>query len=570
MKRPDARPHTKTLRLRAVICVIFPLVAFAGPAAAAALDNLSLVIGATTYRIPHLTIEGGDPAMLTGVFQSDAAGIEMRLAGLSASRIVIPELLTETRVGENVERALYRDLILADVVNGRVGVAQAASAEQSVETSSGRESHLLWRGLAFRGVDLRQFAHLAAASAPEPAAPPKPLLDEETIDSVAYESQSGDVSLHAGRLTLAGVTARARGAAPVSPTDRMKHLTQAADDVSFARFEIQDVVVEGRVLSEATPFALRIGKIDLRGLATGTLAETTLDHFALKTPDGGNVTLTQFNLRDVALATLFDGGMPHIAHAGLKELIVDLPTPQSGVESRMRFRLADANLDLANFRERTPTKFSLAVDRLFVDLAARGATGLAAPLLALGYRDIDLSASVAGAWDEKTGAFTLAPVRVTAPEMGAASLAATFGDVSALAFSSSPLVARTAAATASVKSLELTLDGGGLADRLIASSAKASPSTEEKSRADATQAARDLIAQNLGAGPNAARIGDAVADYLRAPQHLHLRFAGKPSINALDMLARKPADILEGLEVEASSRANEPAPSPQPGPQPMP
>ena len=39
----------------------------------------------------------------------------------------------------------------------------------------------------------------------------------------------------------------------------------------------------------------------MRGLATGTLAETTFDHFALKTPDGGNVTLTQFNLRDVAL-----------------------------------------------------------------------------------------------------------------------------------------------------------------------------------------------------------------------------------------------------------------------------
>lgn len=570
MKRPVPRAYATNLRLWAVICVIFPLVAFAGRAAAAALDNLTLVVGATTYRIPHVMIEGGDPATLAGVFQSDAAGIETRLARLSARRIVIPELLTETRAGETVERALYRDLVLDDVVDGRVGVARATSAEQSIEAVSGRESHLIWRGLAFRGVDLRQLAHVAAASAPEPAAPLKPLLEEETIDSVAYESQSGDVSLRTGRLTLAGVTARARVATPVSPADKMKHLALAADDVSFARFEIQDVVVEGRVPSEPKPFALRIGQIDLRGLATGTLAETTLDRVALKTPDGGNVTLTQFSLRDAALATLFDGGAPHIGHAGLKELVVDLPTPQSGTESRMRFRLAEANLDLANFRERTPTKFSLAIDRLFVDLAAHGAAGLAAPLLALGYRDIDLSASVAGAWDEKTGAFTLAPARVTAPEMGAASLAATLGDVSALAFSSSPLVARAAAATASVKSLELTLDGGGLVDRLIAASAKASPSAEEKSRADATQAARDLIAQNLGAGPNARRIGDALADYLRAPQHLHLRFAGKPSINALDMLARKPADILEGLEVEASSRAHEPAPAPQPPPQPAP
>jgi hypothetical protein len=205
---------------------------------------------------------------------------------------------------------------------------------------------------------------------------------------------------------------------------------------------------------------------------------------------------------------------------------------------------------------------------LFVDLAARGATGLAAPLLALGYRDIDLSASAAGAWDEKTGAFTLAPVRVATREMGEASFAATFGDVSALAFSSSPLVARAAAATASIKSLELTLNGGGLIERLMAQ--PAAPTASNKTRADIAQILRDAMQQNLGAGPNAQIIGDALADYLRAPQHLHLRLAGKPSVNALDMLARKPADILEGLEVEASSRTKEPAPSPQQPSQPAP
>ena len=50
MKRPAPRAYAKNLRLWAVICVIFPLVAFAGPAAAATLDNLSVAIGATTYR----------------------------------------------------------------------------------------------------------------------------------------------------------------------------------------------------------------------------------------------------------------------------------------------------------------------------------------------------------------------------------------------------------------------------------------------------------------------------------------------------------------------------------------
>ncbi len=570
MTRYDIREGLSRFSKQAMIVMVFPLLVLAGslPAAAAtaALDNLELTLGATTYRIPRLTLEGGDAAAVASVFQSAGPGIDTRLADLSAKRIVIPELLTETRVGTVIERARYRDVILTDVTAGRIAVAHATAAEQAIAQPDGREARLDWRGLSLRGVNLPQLARVVAPGAAEPSVePPKPLLDEEIIESVSYESLSGDVSLRAGRVALAGAKARP-SVAPSSQDTGLKELARAALSFAFERFEIQNLVIEGRVPDARAPFALRIGKIELHGLANGTLAGATLDRLALTTPEGGTATLAHVGLGEVASGSLAEGGLPRLAHADLQDVAVDLPTPQSGQASRQRLRLAGARLDLENFRDRTPTKFALSVDRFFIDLAARGDAGLAAPLRALGYDSVELSASAAGGWDEKSGDVVLAPVRIAAKDMLSATLSATFGNVSALAFSSWPLVARAAAAGASFKTLDLALDDGALIARLMSQQAKISPPAPTgapgKPRVDAAQTMREAITQTIGAGPNARRVSDALADYLRAPQKLHLRLAGRPSINALDFLARKPAEIFEGLSVEATTRPAEPAPAP--------
>jgi hypothetical protein len=56
-----------------------------------------------------------------------------------------------------------------------------------------------------------------------------------------------------------------------------------------------------------------------------------------------------------------------------------------------------------------------------------------------------------------------------------------------------------------------------------------------------------------GRGANAKRIADAVSAYIEKPKRLHLRFVAPKGVNAIDVLARKPSEILESLEVEASA-----------------
>ena len=74
MTRYDIREGLSRFSKQAMIVMVFPLLVLAGslPAAAAtaALDNLELTLGATTYRIPRLTLEGGDAAAVASVFQS--------------------------------------------------------------------------------------------------------------------------------------------------------------------------------------------------------------------------------------------------------------------------------------------------------------------------------------------------------------------------------------------------------------------------------------------------------------------------------------------------------------------
>ena len=108
--------------------------------------------------------------------------------------------------------------------------------------------------------------------------------------------------------------------------------------------------------------------------------------------------------------------------------------------------------------------------------------------------------------------------------------------------------------TTSIKSIDLTLEGDGLVDRVLALEAKEQKTSVDKARADYAKAAATAITALGGPGrTNAKRIADAVSAYIEKPKRLHLRFAAPKGVNAIDVLARKPSEILESLEVEASA-----------------
>jgi hypothetical protein len=237
----------------------------------------------------------------------------------------------------------------------------------------------------------------------------------------------------------------------------------------------------------------------------------------------------------------------------MRGVAADLPDPKTGDASRIKFGVENASARFENFLEATPTKFSGRIDNFSIDLAARGETQTTARFLALGYRELALSALAAGEWREKTSEAALEPVVIDAKDMGAAAVSAHFGNVSSAAFSSSPAISRAAMLTTSIKSIDLSLEGGGLVDRMLALEAKERKTSVEQARADYAKAASTAIAALLGAGVNASRLTDAVSAYIEKPKRLHLHLVAAKGINALDALAQEPREILESLEIEASA-----------------
>lgn len=564
---------------RAVRAGVFGLAAVAALAASEilavaadgrlALDNLAFTLGATTFKIPHLEAEGASLAAadLAALFAGDEKTVDSRLARLSAKRLAIPSLTTERRVGDAIERTAYRDVSARDVVGGRIGEMRAGSVEQTLEKADGAGQTFLWSGGVLKGVDLRQITHVVLATRLDPREALKPLIDEESVESLAMTDKNGRLSVKTGRFAASGVRGRALASAPAQLLDRLqragpdraeadpmllKDLIDAVASVDVGAFEIRDIVVSGKGEPAGAPYAVKLGRIVAGRLADATIGSLALENFALNASDGGRLALGRFDLRDARLASLVDAPFPQIGHIGLEGLSADVPDARLE-SSRMKFSLARAEANFSDYREIAPTRVSARLDQFAVDLAARGEAPSTAQFLALGYRDLDLSAALAGEWREKTQEAVFAPVHIEGRDIGAATLGVTFGNVSSAVFSSMAIVSKAAALASSLKSVDFTLEGGGLIDRLLALEAKQQKTPLDRARADYAKTAGIAVAAIFGGGDKARKIADAVSAYILKPKRLTLRLASPGGLNALDALVKRPADILEGLEVQATA-----------------
>lgn len=532
------------------------------------LDNLTFTVGDTTYRIPHLELKGASLSAvdLADLFKGDAKAVDGRLARLSAKSLRIPALTSETKAGGVIERSAYRDIDAADVVAGRIAVLRAAGAEQTVEKPDGGAQHYLWGASVAKGIDLRQLAHLALATRLDSREATKPVVDEESVEQLVSEDKAGRMTTTIGRLAVTGVKGRALPFPLPQLRDRLakfdaekadadpallKDVIDAAASFDVASLDIREIAATGKGAPAESPYTVKIGRIAAGGVANGVLGSLALEDFSLVASDGGRLALKRFGLRDARLASLVESPFPLVSHIEAKGLDGDLPDARLGESARMKFSLAGAEADFADFREIAPTKLSGRMDRLAIDLAARGEAPSTAQFLALGYRNLDLSASLAGEWREKTQEAVFAPLRVEGKDMGAATLHVTFGGVSAAVFSPLAIVSRAAMLASSVKSAELTLDGGALVERVLTLESKTEKKPVDKLRADYARTAGAAVAVVFGGGEKARKIADAVAAYVMKPKRLHVRLVSEKGVNALDAMARKPGDILESMEVEA-------------------
>jgi hypothetical protein len=528
-------------------------------------EGLVVEIGAMVFSIPRLSIEGGtltaaDLARLAD--PKDKTPLDERLARVTAKRIVIPEIRGESKAGERVTRIAYKDVVLEDVANGRVGALRAASLEQDAKGAGG-VVEARYANLSARGVEPRQLAHVLAVARENDKEEAKTIEEEAAIESVSLNFPDAGIEIHAGPVTAHGLRARALAEPPLAggpvpaatPEQGAVLALTALGAMELGAFAARDVAVTGRGAPGEKPYAVKFGRLTLDNVAGAKAREASIEDFALDSADGGHVALRRLALHGLdfnALLAPGDARTWRLDRAEAEGVAADLP--DAGADGRVRFEIGSLGADFANYREGVPTKFAARLDRLKADLAARGESPAAHFFMALGYRDIALSGEIAGVWREEARAFEIERARVDAKDMGVVTLQATFGNVGASVFSPSPIVSRAAMLTATVTRLEATVEGGGLIDRVLAQEAKSGGGDVARLRADYARDAGAAIEASLDNGDKARRIGEAVTKFLNHPTRLRIKLTSPKGVGALDLGLKRPGEILNELEAEAEAR----------------
>lgn len=531
-----------------------------------AIDNVVLNIGPTVWRMPHVEIAGSTlpQAELAQLFTGDAAAIDARLAKFSASRAFIPSMSTETHNGGETERTNATGTTLENIVAGRVGLWRATNGESVVTAADGSTNRFAWDVVASKGLDLRQMLRMSLTTrgADEKL---KPLLDEETVDKARMEDTAQGLVVTTGKLTLAGAKGRPFAFPWRNFSERLAKLDPEKDDptilrdvidvltsVDVGKIEARDIAATGKGEPLDRPYSIKIGRIGAERVAGGAIGDASLENFSLAASDGGVMTIGRVNLRDAALMpALKEEGWPRLAHIETKHVSGDLPDPKTSEKSRVKFGVDNVEADFMNYVENLPSKFSARIDHALIDLAARGETETTAQFLALGYRTLDLSAQAAGEWREPTKEATIGPILIDGREMGAAHLTLGLGNVTSAVFSSMPIVSKAAMLAVSINTLDLTIEGGELVDRLLALEAKERGVAPEKARADYAKTAGEAVTELAGGGEKAKRIGAAVSAYIMKPGKLHVKLTAPRGASVLEMSTKKPGEIVESAEIEA-------------------
>ncbi len=526
------------------------------------LDNLSFQLGATAYRIPHLSVEGTalSVADLARFFASGAEG----LAHVSAARIAIPEIRGEAVLGGLTQHVLYRDVTLENVASGRIGVLRAAAMEQTADRPGAGRMEARYGKLTLAGLDMKQLAHVAGA-ARGAAEAPNLIGESAVVEGAAFSYPDAKFTVSLGRASVSGLKARALAEPWPRLLERLAQsdastgeegaallgaLADAAAAIDIGATEITDISARG--LDPAKPYAIALGRLAVTKLAGAVASAAVAENVALTSADGGVLSLRRLTLSGLDMQPLFAAGdrrWPRLNRLAAEGLSADLPDVNAA--GRVKFGLAAVRADFSDYVDGLPTKVSAQAEHFGVALAERGETPATALFLALGYRDLDLSAGFSGAWREKDQQAAIDRLDLGARDMGAVTLSAIVERVPVGVFSANPIVAKAAAAGAAVTQLRLTLEGGELIERVLKQEAESRGESLERVRADYARDGGRVVSALLGDGEKAQRIGAALSAYLRRPGRLTLRLASQKGVGLLEATLRKPGEILEEAEVEA-------------------
>ena len=539
------------------------------------LEDVAIAASLGSYKAKRIDVTGSpltkDAAQK--LLSSSAAGTgEEKFAQLDAARIAIPELIAESAAGDLTQTVIYRDVVIAKAAKGVAETVDVASAELSA-----KRGEIVNRGrigaIHAEGVDFPALLRVAAGARKSPDEAKKITTRKLSVAGVDIEADGGgkvaigaiegsDFGGRALSAPLAGLAEAApRPGGPEPSPDAKRAMAAMAGDIltslDVGVLEMRDIVSTMPGPNKDAPESVRFKRIGVSKLADGRIGGFTLEGIAAGKDDAKleieRIDLTGLEIgRSLAAAAAVDPKpvTPHFDRLEVAGLAMNLP---DGPISFGR-----AVIDARDWLDVAPTKLTLRLERALVSLAGPGAAR-SAPVAALGYDKIDLSAAFEAQYDPPKGELSVDRLETDAAGMGAARLSLFLSRVPASLFAGDVQAAQLALPSVSVWRADIGLSDRGLLQRYVAVRAKDERKTEAQIRAElatlGTGMARALFAAQPNSNPQVESLAGAVSAFAKGAPNLDIRVSAPDGMSVLDLsMAAQMGSLAERLKIEARAR----------------
>ncbi|HST93720.1 MAG TPA: hypothetical protein VLJ78_02990 [Microvirga sp.] len=559
------------------------------------LDNVSFTFGPATFQARRIELSGviSARAEVEALFSPVAATpFAERLSRINARQIRVPELTITQKIGPETQTIVYKNLVLADIVQGRIGLTSVDTT--GIEIAEGQGGATLSYGrMTVSELDMPAFASIYETRAGDPSPPMTRIHGAFAIDDIGLVDRNG-ISLRIARLSGRDFLARPTreswagtmdlfgrmGAKDqLTKDEEAQFLTVMADfltafDVGFAEatgFELKDT---SRGAAEAATG--RIRRLAYTG-ATGTQpADARVEGFEVTDKDGSvrveAMSLTGFSLRPTleALRSANPEALRDLDPAAMRAFLPTLGTLRiagadidtlskdevAGTPQRVKATLKDFEFTADQPLNGVPTNIRIGFRNLAMALPGDSPEDGIKDLLALGYQSLDLSFLLAANWNEATGELNLREVSAEGQDMGSVLMSGILGNVSRDVFDPDTAAASVALIAARAKSLDLTVQNSGLFERFLAQTAREGKTTPEALRRTYGTAAAVAIPAMIGNSEQARTLSQAVARFIAKPGRLTISAQAKDpaGVGVVELMSlTEPADALAKLNVSATT-----------------
>jgi hypothetical protein len=582
--------------------------AFSQPAHAAdvTIENLSYDMGLLKISIPKLDVRGTplSASALRALLDPATGGdVVSRLVQLQATSASMPSVVLTQDIAGTKQATTFHDVVLADIRAGVIGLMKAAGASGEMNDQVAGKMTFTAAAISAEAVDLPLAARVLTTSVPNPEQVPMGLL----YRSFGYSDYVVELPMGTGKVSIArifGREAKARpGREPLLTTMRSvmdmaeKHNAAGAGKRDeprkaelamigqmfrvFENFEYGVMDAEGlkaTFKADKNDGLFEIGRMRLSdqaanpGFAISQMraeagpAKMSLAEFEMRDFSFRNTIRAAIEMLDksdvTALMTDYKRLIPKLGTIRLQGLAVEGPETGSprrtGPPQTFRAALKSFELGVASQLDGIPTALKFGAEELAAPLPTNSREQGVRDLIAMGYKDINLSWLADLAWQKDSRQIDVKALNVSAKDMLSASITAQIGNISAEAFSTDMALAQVAWLSASAQRLTLNVQNFGGFEKILAREAGKANKTPDALRREWGTLAALALPAILGDSDGAKALTAAVSRFVARPGTLDVdlkaRLPGGVGLADAVAVMGAPQALFDKIEVTASAK----------------